>query len=87
MFSLTLLLALQQPAQGLPPSPVARIAIMPLEPTVVAGDSLQLRAEAFDAQGRPVPGVRFMWSPGHSPSRWRSTPPGCSAADTPAERW
>ena len=67
MFSLTLLLALQQPAQGLPPSPVARIAIMPVEPTVVAGESLQLRAEAYDAQGRPVPGVRFMWSPGHSP--------------------
>ncbi|HSE52203.1 MAG TPA: hypothetical protein VLB00_08430 [Gemmatimonadales bacterium] len=39
MFTLTLLLALQQPA-GLPPSPVARIAIMPVEPTVVVGDSL-----------------------------------------------
>ena len=67
MLGLALLLVLQQPAQGLPPSPVARIAIMPVEPTVVAGDSLQLRAEAFDAQGRPVPGVRFMWFPGHSP--------------------
>ena len=66
MFSLTLLLALQA-TQGLPPSPVARIAIMPVEPTVMVGDSLQLRAEAFDAQGRPVPGVRFMWFPGHSP--------------------
>lgn len=64
MLHLALLLVLQQPAPGLPPSPVARIAIMPSEPTVVAGDSLQLRAEAFDAQGRPVPGVRFLWFPG-----------------------
>ena len=58
MFALTLLLALHQPTPGLPPSPVARIAIMPVEPTVMVGDSLQLRAEAYDAQGRPVPGVR-----------------------------
>jgi hypothetical protein len=64
MLRLALLLVLQQPSPGLPPSPVARIAIMPSEPTVVAGDSLQLRAEAFDAQGRPVPGVRFLWFPG-----------------------
>ena len=64
MLRLAMLFLLQQPAQGLPPSPVARIAIMPAEPTVVAGELLQLRAEAHDAQGRPVPGVRFVWFPG-----------------------
>jgi len=83
MFALTLLLVLQQPAQGLPPSPVARIAIMPVDPTVVVGDSLQLRAEAYDAQGRPVPGVRFMWSPGHSPFEMKIDSTGLLRAGYP----
>ncbi len=37
MLGLFFLSLLQQPALGLPPSPVAHIAVMPAEPTVVAG--------------------------------------------------
>lgn len=36
---------------------VARVNIVPAAPRVVAGDSLQLRVEALDASGRPVPGA------------------------------
>ncbi|HVE77736.1 MAG TPA: Ig-like domain-containing protein [Gemmatimonadaceae bacterium] len=52
---LPLLLALQtvQP-QSLPPSPIARIVVTPAQRTVVAGDTLRLRAQAVDAAGRPV---------------------------------
>ena len=43
-----------------PPSPVARIVVRPAVPTVVAGDSLQLSAQAFDATGRPLDAlIRF----------------------------
>ncbi|HVT37805.1 MAG TPA: Ig-like domain-containing protein [Gemmatimonadaceae bacterium] len=44
----------QQPA-------VARINVTPSAPRVVAGETLQLQAEALDAGGRPVPGatIRF----------------------------
>jgi len=40
---------------------VARINVTPAAPSVVAGETLQLRAEAVDSAGRPVPGttVRF----------------------------
>ncbi|HEV8599249.1 MAG TPA: hypothetical protein VGQ69_07790 [Gemmatimonadales bacterium] len=65
MLAFTLLLLLQQPAPGLPPSPVARITVTPQAPTVEAGDSLRLRAEATDAAGRAVPGARVVWFPGH----------------------
>jgi uncharacterized protein YjdB len=36
---------------------VARVNVIPASPRVVAGDSLQLRAEAVDATGRAVPGA------------------------------
>jgi len=51
----------QQQAQ-LPPSPVARIEVTPANPTVVAQDTLRLRARALDASGNVVPGatVRFI---------------------------
>jgi hypothetical protein len=44
----------QQPA-------VSRINVTPAAPKVVAGETLQLQAEALDAAGRPVPGatIRF----------------------------
>src|ERR1044072_550758 len=69
MLHLTLLLALQQPApapaaQGLGPSPVARIVFIPAEGTGVAGDSVRLRGEAQDAAGKAVPGARIRWAPG-----------------------
>ena len=49
-----------QPQQ--PPSPIARIAISPAQRTVVAGDTLRLRAEPLDQAGNRVPNalVRFM---------------------------
>ena len=44
----------QQPA-------VSRINVTPAAPRVIAGETLQLQAEALDAGGRPVPGatIRF----------------------------
>ena len=47
---------------------VARVNVMPASPRVVAGDSLQLRAEAVDATGRAVPGVviKFQQTAGQS---------------------
>lgn len=64
MFAFALLLTLQQPAQALPPSPVARIAVLPARPTVAAGDSIRLRAEARDAAGNVIPNARVLWFPG-----------------------
>lgn len=54
---LLLALALQQPpaAAAQPDAPpVARIAVTPAQPTVTAGDSLRLVAQALDASGRPT---------------------------------
>ncbi len=46
----------QQPQLG--PSTVARIVATPANPVVVAGDSVQLRVEAQDSAGRPVPNAQ-----------------------------
>jgi hypothetical protein len=48
--------------QTLPPSPVVRIVVTPANPSVAAGDSLQLTARALDANGQVVPNamVRFL---------------------------
>ena len=54
--------ALQQSqAPSLPPSPVARLVVAPANPVMHAGDTLRLRAQALDAEGRPVPNavIRF----------------------------
>ena len=66
MLSLALLaLVHQPPVQAQPatlaPSPVARIIVTPATRTVTAGDSIQLVAQAVDADGKPVPGaiIRF----------------------------
>ncbi|MEX2153351.1 MAG: Ig-like domain-containing protein [Gemmatimonadaceae bacterium] len=56
-----LLTLLQQP-QPTPPA-IARVVVTPSNPSIVAGDSLRLRAQAFDAQGRPVPGTRIFFVP------------------------
>jgi hypothetical protein len=48
--------ALQQPAP-------ARVVVTPANPSVIAGDSLQLRAQAVDAQGQPLTGVRILFAP------------------------
>ncbi|HET9453618.1 MAG TPA: Ig-like domain-containing protein [Gemmatimonadaceae bacterium] len=49
----------QQPAA--PPSPVARLVVLPASRTMVAGDTLRLTARALDASGNPVSGalIRF----------------------------
>jgi hypothetical protein len=57
---LALLTLLQQP-QATPPA-VARVAVSPANPTVVAGDSLRLSAQALDAQGQPISGVRILFA-------------------------
>ncbi len=48
----------QQPAAGLPPSPIARLVVSPASPVVVAGDTLRLVAQPLDAAGQLVPNVR-----------------------------
>jgi hypothetical protein len=54
-----LLVAQQQTAQ--PASPIVKVIVTPSGRSVVVGDSLRLRAQAVDAQGRPVSGaiIRF----------------------------
>jgi hypothetical protein len=53
-----LLLAQQQAATS---SPIARVVVSPAARSVVVGDTLRLRAQAVDANGRPVSGavIRF----------------------------
>jgi hypothetical protein len=60
------LLALALPAT-LAAQSVARVVVTPANPTVVAGETLQLRAQALDATGRPVQGVtiRFQQAGGN----------------------
>ncbi len=60
---LAALLTLQQPAQ---PPQIARLVILPASRTVIAGDTLRLRAEARDAQGNIIPGVTFRYRLGGS---------------------
>ena len=49
-------------APALQPSPIARLIVTPANPIVNAQDTIRLKAEAVDAQGRPVPDaqVRFV---------------------------
>ena len=67
MLVLALLLAVQQQSSqdtsnsGLPPSPVARIAVTPTVPTVTVGDSLLLTGQPLDASGKPVSGAHVRW--------------------------
>lgn len=49
-----------------PPPQIARIIVSPASRTVVAGDTLRLRAEARDAQGNVIPGVTFRYRLGGS---------------------
>ena len=51
--------AAQQPAPAMPASPIARLVISPASPMVVAGDTLRLTAQALDASGQPLSGVRY----------------------------
>src|SRR5579859_7425408 len=64
---LALLVAFMQVADtshaGLPPSPVASIAVTPAHPVVTVGDSLRLKATPLDANGQPVPNASVRWYP------------------------
>ena len=56
---LVLLLAMQQAPSPppLPTSPIARVEVTPAEVAVEVGDTLRLKAAAFDSAGRPVTDV------------------------------
>jgi hypothetical protein len=75
MFIAVAALALFQQAQSQPsspptlaPSPVARIVVTPTHPVVEAGDTIQLKAEAFDASGARVT-YPLRFGPASDPSR------------------
>jgi hypothetical protein len=51
---LLLSLALLQPPAQPTPAPVARVVVTPAQPTVAAGDSIQLVGRAVDASGQPT---------------------------------
>src|ERR687893_3038037 len=61
VFFAALLLVQQQPVT--PASPIARVVITPSARSVVVGDTLRLRAQAVDAQGRPVSGALIRFFP------------------------
>jgi DNA/RNA endonuclease G (NUC1)/PKD repeat protein len=47
---------------GPPPPPVAAVTVTPATASLTTGGTLQLAAEALDAQGAPVAGTAFTWS-------------------------
>ena len=47
--------------QTTPTTEIARILVKPASRTMTAGDTLRLTAEAYDAQGRLIPGVTFRY--------------------------
>ena len=57
--------ALQQAPQlqQLPPSPIAAVVVEPAQPTVVAQDTLRLRAQALDSAGTRIAGARIRFVP------------------------
>ena len=63
MLALVMMASLQiaQPGMQGPQSPVARVEILPANPSVQVLDTLQLRASAVDAQGQPVANARIRW--------------------------
>jgi hypothetical protein len=63
MGALLLLALIQQNPPAATASPVSRIVVSPRQLTVPAGETLQLKAEAFDHAGRPVPNVTFLFQP------------------------
>lgn len=63
---LALLLLIQQapPARPAAPplrSPIARVAVMPADAELRVGDTLRLRAVAYDSAGREITGARVRW--------------------------
>lgn len=79
-FAPLLLLAVQQQmpsdtAGSLPPSPVARVVVLPAVRTITAGDSMRLQAQALDSTGHPVPSavIRYAMRGGQGEGRIDST--------------
>ena len=60
---LALLFVAQQQSVQPAPSPIARVIVTPSSRSVVVGDTLRLRAQAVDAQGRPVSGALIRFFP------------------------
>jgi hypothetical protein len=67
--SLVLLATLQQPqtpasptSPQLAPSPIARVVVTPTSPTITAGDTLRLFAQALDSAGKPIENVRIRFN-------------------------
>lgn len=66
--SLVLLATLQQPqtpaapAAPLAPSPIAKLVISPASPSMTAGDTLRLVAQALDSAGKPVENARIRFA-------------------------
>lgn len=78
--TLFVLAAVQQqpqtpPPPALPPSPIARVVITPAAPTMTAGDTLRLYAQALDSAGKPVENarIRFQSAGGRFEGRVDST--------------
>jgi hypothetical protein len=57
MMRTTILLLAFPTALAAQQTAIAKITVTPASPRVVAGDTLRLKAQAIDANGRPVPGV------------------------------
>ena len=60
LFAVTGLLCVSVPAFA-QNAEVARIAVTPSPTVMIAGDSLRLRAQALDANGRPIEGARILF--------------------------
>jgi Tol biopolymer transport system component len=50
------------PASPVAPPSVASVTVSPPSATLIAGDTVRLRATAWDAAGREIPGVTFTWA-------------------------
>jgi len=63
------------PPAALPPSPIAKIVVTPGSPTLTAGDTLRLYAQALDSAGKPVENarIRFQSAGGRFEGRVDST--------------
>jgi hypothetical protein len=65
MLHLALAVLLQQPVVPPVPTPaqlpsrIARVAVEPAEPSLMPGDTLRLRATAYDSAGHAIPDARF----------------------------
>jgi len=59
----TLASPLQSQLSGSGGGEISRLVVHPLDRTMIAGDTLRLRVEAFDAAGNPLSGVTFRFAP------------------------